>query len=245
MPAKTRSLCVHVMHAYSPFQKTLRQLPPLQIIFPKNGAIRSRKVVTRSRARATGKFPSLKMKRMLQWESINELHAFRLLEANPIVKSFREQPCEIRYMLDDEERRHYPDILVETSTEKELWEVKPAANAAQPKTVRRTELLTLALSDYGYRYRVILGEDLARRPRMTNIMILLRFGRRAVPDLIKEQVRQLSQRAGNLTWGAVIGGAIAPIDRSHICRMILDGDLFVDIEQPLSHSTVLRTTPRC
>ena len=34
---------------------------------------------------------------MLQWESINELNAFRLLDCDPRVTVFTEQPCEIGY----------------------------------------------------------------------------------------------------------------------------------------------------
>jgi hypothetical protein len=35
------------------------------------------------------------MERMLQWESMNELNAFRLLDCDPRVAVFTEQPCEI------------------------------------------------------------------------------------------------------------------------------------------------------
>jgi hypothetical protein len=37
------------------------------------------------------------MERMLQWESINELNDFRLLDCDPRVTVFTEQPCEIGY----------------------------------------------------------------------------------------------------------------------------------------------------
>src|SRR5215813_8651303 len=52
--------------------------------FCSEGAL-SRNVVTRSRVRPTGKYPSWKMERMLEWESRNELHAFRLLDCDPSV----------------------------------------------------------------------------------------------------------------------------------------------------------------
>ena len=53
------------------------------------------------------------MERMLQWESMNELHAFRLLDCDPRVTVFAEQPCEIVYFDGTETRRHYPDIYAE------------------------------------------------------------------------------------------------------------------------------------
>ena len=68
----------------------LTALPKIQIIFPKDGKIRSRKVVKRSNARNTGKYPSWKMKRMMQWESVHEGNAMRILDATPHVTSFTE-----------------------------------------------------------------------------------------------------------------------------------------------------------
>ena len=102
------------------------------ILFPVPGQMRSRKVFSRSNARSTGKYPSWKMGRMIHWESINELNAFRLLDCDPSVKSYCEQPCQIRYVLDGVERVHYPDILVTTTAGKQLWEVRVRSNASEP-----------------------------------------------------------------------------------------------------------------
>jgi hypothetical protein len=44
------------------------------------------------------------MKRMLHWESIGELNAFRVLDCDPDVTHFSEQPCQIRYVEDGAER---------------------------------------------------------------------------------------------------------------------------------------------
>ena len=54
---------------------------------------------------------------MLQWESMNELNAFRLLDCDPGVTAFTEQPCEIVYFDGTETRRHYPDVyaMIQTS----------------------------------------------------------------------------------------------------------------------------------
>jgi len=78
----------------------------LRIVFASAEQVRSRRVVTRSRFRPTGKYPSWKMERMLQWESMNELNAFRLLDCDPRVTVFAEQPCEIVYV-DGAETRHH------------------------------------------------------------------------------------------------------------------------------------------
>jgi len=116
---------------------------------------------------------------MIQWESLNELHAFRLLDCDPQVTAFHEQPCEIVFVQNGEVRRHYPDVCVETRDSKELWEIKPESEASRAEIVARTTLLSNALRQYGFTYRLVLAHDLARQPRQHNANILLRHGRRA------------------------------------------------------------------
>src|ERR1035437_9794410 len=135
------------------------------IVFPEPGHLRSRKVVSRARARPTGKYPSWKMRRMVQWESENELNAFRLLDCDPDVTRFIEQPCEVMYVLDGKVRSHFPDIFVEKNGRKELWEVKPESRAEKPEFVARTALLTLGLPLGGSTYGVVLAKAFSRQPR--------------------------------------------------------------------------------
>ena len=89
--------------SFSPSKTVIRELHNTDsgrsdvraVIFPEPGELRSRRVVSRSNSRSAGKFPSWKMKRMLHWESIHELNAFRLLDCDPDVTCFSEQPCQI------------------------------------------------------------------------------------------------------------------------------------------------------
>jgi hypothetical protein len=213
----------------------------VQIIFPADGRIRSRKVVTRSRARATGKFPSLKMNRMLQWESVNELNAFRLLEVNPAVLKFNEQPCELHYVMNDEPHVHYPDILVHLNHGAEFWEIKAVAEAKHPDVIERTKLLTQALPNFGYQYRVILGEDLGRKVRLENIKSILAYGRKDVTSLLREKVRQIFCQHQEIKLGELIEVSKGKIGRNEIYRLILIGDLICDLEeQQLTSLSILR-----
>jgi len=207
----------------------------ITIEFPE--AIRSRKVVTRSRARPTGKFPSWKMGRMLQWESINELHAFRLLDCNPNVTGFREQPCEIAYVHDGVIRSHFPDILVEVDGLKEIWEVKPRSEALRPEISSRSALLAKHLPAWGYSYHVVLGDDLAKQPRLGNANLLLSFGRRIVTDCEQEFIRLALEKHGSLHWSDACAGAYGAKGREILCHLVLTGILTFDINSPCSPSS--------
>lgn len=61
------------------------------------GQVRVRKIVKRSNSYSTGKYPSWKMGRMVQWKSPRLLAAFRLLDATPAVKSYQEESMRIDY----------------------------------------------------------------------------------------------------------------------------------------------------
>jgi len=110
----------------------------------------------------------------MQWESRHELNAFRLLDCDPSVIRFTEQPCEIVYLQDGVQKRHFPDILVEFAGRKELWEVKPVSEINRHDLTTRTAALD-GLTRWGYDYRVVLGSDLASEPRIKNVIRILRF----------------------------------------------------------------------
>jgi len=187
------------------------------IVFPASGQLRSRKVVSRSRARPAGKYPSWKMRRMLQWESENELNAFRLLDCDPDVTRFDEQPCETMYALGGQPRRHYPDILVQKKNgQKELWEVKGEAHAEELEIAARTRLLIEELPQWGF---------------------LLGFGRSAVSDCEQEFIRQTVKQHGSLLWSDACCGNYGSRGFEILCSLVLRGSLTIDMNSPISPST--------
>lgn len=217
--------------------------PVRWIKYPEDGGVRSRTVISRSKTRGSGKYPSWKMNRMLYWESIHELNAFRLLDANPAVLRFTEQPLTVRYVLEGVEHDHYPDIQLVTKRGKELWEVKTSEDAASPDVALRTRLLAEALPAFGFTYRVVVAEDLALEPRLSNLLFVLRHGRMDVPIVERERLRVLLAKLPNLTWGAVQRGALGAKGLGYACRMILEGMLLVDLSGDLLDDLPVRVAP--
>jgi hypothetical protein len=195
------------------------------ILFPKPGQMRSRNVVSRSNARSTGKYLSWKMGRMIHWESINELNAFRLLDCDPNVTSYSEQPCQIVYVIGGVERVHYPDILIATTAGKQLWEVTLRSNASKPVVLARTTFLSRALPRWGYEYRTVFGEDLARQPRLNNANLLLSLGKRVVSHCEWENVRRTVAEQGSLVWSEASSGNYGARGRVILASLVLRGVL--------------------
>lgn len=197
-----------------------------------------RKVISRSNARATGKWPSWKMG-MVHYESENEKNAFKLLDASPNVVGYYPQPCVIKYQLDGEIHTHYPDILVHYQDRKEIWEVKTLSDSLSPDIHRRSAFMDQHLSSYGYQYQVAIAEALEKRPRLQNVETLIRQGRQKISFQERETIRQLFARQPFISWGAFGSNAIGPIQRRHVCRLILEGGLACDINDLITESTLI------
>jgi hypothetical protein len=223
----------------------------LSVEFAPEGT-RAREVVGRSKARSTLRFPSLRSGRMLDCESPNEHNAYALFDCNPDVLNVREQPCIVRYRLGGTQYRHYPDCLVQARTAKTLLEVKTTRDAAHPDTVARTRLLVNELPHHGYAYKVFLAEDICKQPRLRNVRIILRHARAPLTFAEKEFVRRLLQTTTALTWGDLQSGHLAPVNLQVGCRLIFEGILRVNLDEPLEPTTpvarqavtdLLRSTP--
>lgn len=168
---QTRPGMAHV--DYPPLQELLEQVArwyPLPVLPFENGLTinwvrpgeRARPVVRRSNYRSTGKFPSRKNGRMVQWESKNELAAIRILEASPSVARYADQPAVISFSnADGATSVHYPDLLAELiSGARLLIEIKPDRDSHDPALLARTQHLTPLLKAKGIHYIVVSSRQL-------------------------------------------------------------------------------------
>jgi hypothetical protein len=212
----------------------------LAIEFPEGDKVRSRTVVSRSRARPTGKYPSWKMGRMIQWESHNELNAFRLLDANPAAVAYHEQPLTIKFVLNGDTHIHYPDVLVQWGDSRELWEIKPESEAVSPQFAQRTRFLESAMPKLGFAYRMVIAEDLAKEPRLSNVLTFLKYGRSPICDVTREHIRLILESNSEIYWSAATSGDLGPNGRGILARLILEGVLSCDMETALSPSSCFR-----
>ena len=140
-------------------------------------------------------------------------------------------------MHDGVARSHFPDILVETNDHKELWEVKNNTRDLGPEVTSRTALLTEHLPMWGYTYRVVLGDDLARQPRLRNADRLLRFGRYTVTECEQEFIRLALRRRGTLVWSDACKGAYGARGKDILCHLVLKGKLSLDMNAEWTHDT--------
>lgn len=216
----------------------------LSVRRPPKNKLRARKVVSRSKGRCTGKFPSPKVGRMVQWESPAEHDAIKLVEADPRYLSYAEQPVVIRYRMDGRIRRHFPDLEVRWRGGRELQEIKTDQDALDPEVQRRSVLMARDLPLFGYGYRLVRRSELRSGPELGNADLLLKQGRDEVPMLQRELMRRLFATQGSLTWGELVAGVHGRCALRHVSRLILEGRVEYDRTQPIHHGTTLRWVGR-
>lgn len=225
----------------SPFPALTRWPVPdtvLNLRFAPNGE-RVRKVVSRSGMRIRTKYASWKMGRHVQADCPGEVPVMVDLDLRPEVLRFTEQPCEITYVMDHVRHRHYPDLLVEYADRKEFIEVKNAGEETDPEWVRRTALMTKELPRFGYSYRLVTGESFKRQPRYNNAQLILRWGRAPVRATDREQLRVRFARDDEQRWGDFPVTDTGAFRLQSICRLILDGVVSIDLDQPITATSAL------
>ncbi|WP_156171619.1 TnsA endonuclease N-terminal domain-containing protein [Methylophilus sp. TWE2] len=198
----------------------------------------SRKVVKRSNARVTFKYPSWKMQTSLQCESENERNCMLYLDMSPHVISFRPQPCEIQYVMNGQDHVHYPDFHVETNGGQHLIEVKTLSGLDQH--IRdRSDLLTKLLPNHGFQYHLVIAELIDNPVFLSNAWYIKRNGKIQMPMLAREQLRRLFQSMGGIPWRSLQSTSENPYLNQYVCQLILEGLLVVDLTKPITAETLV------
>lgn len=183
-----------------------------------------KKIVNRSNSRPTGKYPSWKMNRMMQWKTVAHLNVFRLLDADSRVSLFQELPMAIEYEGKQGLKIERPDFLVVIGAHKELWTIKKSSEVDSQAQKNEMKELARHLLTRGYQQRLIDIDVLGQEPRLSNAITLLAFGRGEISPLEREAFRILFiEREGHLSWGEVISGVAGPLGRNILCRLVLEG----------------------
>jgi len=214
-------------------EKELNNNVLLKIEWPKPNQTRIRKVVRRSNYRVTGKYPSIKMGRPMQWESTLERDAFYLLDADPTVQKFYEQPARFTYVLDGQVHHHYPDIYIETANGCFFREVKSDKEVAEANIITRTQYLQLILRDQGLGYSILTESEIHLEPRLSNVKRVLRYGRGSISLSQQERlIQRYFQHGKGCNLGDITHNSYCLTDFPIFCRMILAGTVATDFNQP-------------
>lgn len=193
-----------------------------------------RKAVTRSGNGFRGKFPSRKLKRMIQCESLVEMDAARYFDLHPFVKYFQEQPSvEYYYDKDGCVREYTPDFQLILQNDVEWFvEIKPEDKLARREIKEKFQLISARFEDLQKGYRIFTDVDLRQEPLRSNLKLLAHHGRSRPSN---EEINILLQKLPNNC--KTIGEIAGAISLRNTYRLIASGVLQFDMTSSLESRT--------
>jgi hypothetical protein len=131
-----------------------------------------------------GKFPSLKMQRMVAYESLIEKDFIYVLDYEPDVTWFEEQPLTITYEHEGKTRRYTPDFHVVRGGQHWLVECKPEKFVDKEENQRKFNAAESWCAERGWVFCVVTAQDLRQGQRLENIKLMSPYARHpALPPL--------------------------------------------------------------
>ncbi len=198
-------------------------------------AQRSRKVVRRTTHRVVGRFPSLKSSRVVHWESQLERDMIRLLEFDPAVLSYREQPEPLTYFESGKQRKYTPDFIAQMTSGVTVFEVKPYEQSIISPLKERLVAFREHYAVQGIDFLVMTEREIRKEPRLSNITKLLRYQREIVSPASKQVIIDLLDSGVRTLDGLFEHLSEHGVPFTHAYALIAQGSLRIDIDQPIDN----------
>lgn len=135
-----------------------------------------------------GRFPSLKLKRMVDYESLIERDFLYLLDFEPEVTWFMEQPLTITYTDQAKTRTYTPDFHIISNSRNILVECKPQQFVGKASNQLKFATAEQWCFARGWTFQIVTDEQLHANYRLRNIRYLTQFARYNIALEIKNRI---------------------------------------------------------
>lgn len=142
-----------------------------------------RKVSGRGR-NMIGHFPSLKMRRMVAFESLIEQDFLYILDYEQDVITFAEQPVRIEYEWQGKILHYTPDFHVVRLGGRGLVECKPQSLVASEENQRKFKVAVEWCRKKDWSFEVVTDQALRAGHRLNNIKLLTRYARSSADPVV-------------------------------------------------------------
>jgi hypothetical protein len=193
--------------------------------------------------------PTQKLERtipMVHCESWIERDYAYLLEYDPMVEWYEEQPCKISYIFDRKEHYYVPDFSVFWRNRRpSLVECKPVSKLDEPENLRKWTAARLWCTQNHYTFVVITDASLRELGNLLpNIKLLASHGHQRITPQAKEYLlRTVQAENRKLSVAELVERAkeqLAPNTvRSCVWHLLYTGELSADLSKPLNVMTTL------
>ena len=192
-----------------------------------------------------GKFPSIKMGRMIAFESLIERDFIYLLDYAAEVEWFEEQPLTIEYHHDGKVLHYTPDFHLIEEGQNVLVECKPEKFVLTVENQRKAAIASDWCKRHDWVYRVVTDEKIRKGFLLENVMLLTRYARQPVTLPMRRRIcEELSNHLGGEISIGEVSSAISPknptVSVTAIMAMAFHHEITLFLEQaPISSQTLI------
>jgi len=195
----------------------------------------------RSAVKFIGKFPSLKLNRTVLWGSQLVRDFLYLLEFDPDVLSYREQPMQLDYVHNSVQYGYIPSFLVKRSKNQQIIEVKSEEQLGSEAATIKYRLIASILRQEGYDFYVVTDKTIRVQPRLDNIKFLWKYARTPITPQHQILCHNLMRRNHDVAFSEVVQffeSHHAP--RQVVYALMYRGAFTFDLMQPIDSKTILQ-----
>ena len=178
-----------------------------------------RKVSNRGR-NVVGRFPSIKMGRMIAFESLLERDFIYLLDYDVRVEWYEEQPLTIEYLHDGQTLHYTPDFQIVEVGRQVLVECKPERFVDTEDNQRKFAIARDWCASRDWEFRVVTDLHIRAGFRLQNIKRLTPYARLAVDVSLCSRIEACLRAAPTTTLRA-LAQSIDPADPQRIIACLL------------------------
>ena len=180
-----------------------------------------------------GRFPSLKMRRMIAFESLLERDFIYLLDYEAQVEQFEEQPLTIEYQYEDQTLHYTPDFHLIEAGHPILVECKPDRFVDTEENCRKFAAARAWCDQHGREFRVVTDRQLRAGWRLRNVQRLTAYARLKVAAELSSRIVACVREATTTLTLQTVAQTIQPDDPHPIIASLLHLSFHHVLELPL------------
>lgn len=185
-------------------------------------------------SRWIGKFPSLKLDRMVGYQSLIERDFIYLLDFDAAVTTYAEQSVSLHYREGSKQRRYTPDFSLAYNDQNYLVECKHHAFMQSDKNELKWIAARNWCNERGYIFVVVTEAAIRVGYRLENVKLLTDYARYAVDEFTRIAILQAVTTAATPLTVADVMTAVSPSQPQSaitpIMHMIYHRLLFIPLD---------------
>jgi hypothetical protein len=183
-----------------------------------------------------GQFPSIKMGRMIAFESLLERDFIYLLDYDPAVEWFEEQPLTIEYTSDGQVLRYTPDFHLREGKLDVLVECKPDKFTDTDENRRKFAAARAWCAQRAWEFRLATELQIRAGFRLQNVKLLTRYARQVVGPATRGSIYALLDNTQTQLTIGDVAHAIAADDSTKGVASILHLAFRHELNLPLDEA---------